>query len=64
MFGSKKKVIEIVYKSGHVRRVKCDAWNAEWEIETSRVVALTITGLTNPKSFFGVNNIESIWEIV
>jgi len=61
------RTIEIVYKSGHVRRIKCVNWDASWDNTTGQFTRLRIAGRKTKYDdalvAFGIHNIESIWEL-
>ena len=61
MFGRKVTLI-IRYKSGHIVRVKCKDWKTTIKTPTDELTALNLTGFDNKPIYFGIVNIESIWE--
>ena len=54
--------LRIVYKSGNVEVVRCNAWSVTLDNDAN-ISQLVITGGDRKKVYWGLNNIESIWEI-
>lgn len=64
MFFKKKypHTLRIVYKSGNVEIVRCTGWEVTVDNDAN-ILSLTITGQDRKKVYWGLNNIESIWEV-
>jgi hypothetical protein len=54
--------LKIVYKSGNVEVVRCTAWEVKVD-NLANIVSLVINGADRTKVYWGLNNIESIWEV-
>ncbi len=54
--------LKIVYKSGNVELVRCTAWEVKIDADAN-ISQLTIHGTDRKKVYWGLNNIESIWEV-
>ncbi len=67
IFGKPLRTVEIVYKSGHVRRIQCVDWEASWNNNTGQFTSIRIAGrkseFKDASVAFGIHNIESIWEL-
>lgn len=54
--------LKIVYKSGNVELVRCTAWEVRCD-EEANIERLVMHGNDRNKVYWGLNNIESIWEV-
>ncbi len=54
--------LKIVYKSGNVELVRCTAWEVKCD-NLANIISLTMSGTDRGKVYWGLNNIESIWEV-
>jgi hypothetical protein len=54
--------LKIVYKSGNVETIRCQAWEVKVDADAN-ISAFTVSGIDRKKVYWGLNNIESIWEV-
>jgi hypothetical protein len=54
--------LRIVYKSGNVEHIRCQAWEVKLDTQAN-ITSLTVSGCDSKKVYWGLNNIESIWEV-
>lgn len=54
--------LRIVYKSGNVEHIRCHSWEVQVDADAN-ISAFAVDGIDRKKVYWGLNNIESIWEI-